>query len=360
MKIADIVAQLSLILPKYTDLFSETLSVFSITASSNVATIVTAVAHGLSSGVATTLSDVTTLTPITAVSKDGNIYTFTTGSDHDLTFGDVNHLNALLSGFTDSAWNGSFTITAVPNRRNFKVRSTNTLPVLNGNEVLEEVRADGVNGRFAVTVVDPTTFTIAGSFLDGDYLGGKVSTAVRIAGAVTVERAKEEYTEQNANELWMFVTGNDAEISKDRSSFSDADATKPTGNDMRLRLLDGFTISLIQDTSGEVTAVDANDNMRDTLLLPILKSVNGARFPTGLSGSADFRVILQSHGIESYNRATLVYTYGFQFVMDLTDSDTVEPEDDMAFRDINYTLEQGGDDTIDMDVIPVDLDDEPL
>jgi hypothetical protein len=359
MKLSDVVTQLQLVLPKYTDLFSETLAIVSISATVDTATIVTSVPHRLNNSDGATLTDVATETAISAVSKSGLVFTFTTATDHDLTEGWPEHEFVELSGFTDPLWNGSFTLVDVPNRRTFKVQSTNTLPVLNTNEILEEVRMDGVNGRFGVTVVNSTTFEITGTFLAANYTGGNVRTAVRIAGAVTQERALNQYTEMQTEEMWMFVVMHDAETSKDRKTFNDAQATIPSGTELRMRLLDGFDLILIKNTTQEAAAVDAVDTVRHTLQLPILKSVYGVRFDTGLSGAGDFKTVLLGHGFISYNEAILVYGYSFQSIFDLTDNDAVVPADTKAFRDIAYEHEVGGADTETM-TVGINTDEEPL
>lgn len=359
MKLFDVVTQLQLLLPKFTDKVATVLPISSIVASSGVATIQTSSAHGLLSGQAVTIANVEVKIPITAVSKSGNLYTFTTSPAHDLTSTWPEHVNVTLSGFTDGAWNGSFVLKSVPNRNNFVVQSANSLPTLNGNEVLHEFRADGINGRFQPTIVNTITFTIAGSFLDGNYTGGSVSSGVRIAGAVTIERALEQYTEQNLTDLWLFVVMNDAEISKDRNTFSDATATRSRGEDIRIRIIDGFTITAVKNTTQDIAAVDALDICRHDLYSPILQSVYGAMFDTGLSGAADFKAVPTGHGLAAYEKAYLAYSYAFEFVMELTEADAVYEGDTRAFRDIDYTEKVGGDDTTDMTIIPINLDDNP-
>lgn len=359
MKVQDIVNQLRILLPKYTDSLSTLLPISSITATSTVATITTSSAHGLTTGRAVTLANVAINTAIDGVSKSGLLFTFTTSAAHDLTQGWAEHETVTLDGFTDSSWNSSFTLMSVPNRNTFVVQSDNTLPTLNGNEVLEEIRDDGANGQYSATVVSATVFTISGDFLAGTYTGGTVNSGVRVAGSVTLERAIEQYTEQSLTDLWFIVVPNDAEVSKDRHSFSDATATRGTGDDIRVRLIDGFTINIFVNTSTDMTGTDAIDLARHTLLQPILRSVYGTKFDTGLAEDADFRVVPTSHGIGVYEKAYLVYTYAFEFVVELTIDDSVTEGDTRAFRDINYTQETGGDDTTDMTVIPINLDVEP-
>jgi len=348
VKLTDVVAQLQAVLPKYTDYFSRSLTISSISVASNVATITTDKPHGVLTGEGVTISDVGLRTAIATVSQDGLTFTFTTLTDHDLTYGWPDHEYVTLAGFVDSAWNDSFKLLDVPNRRTFTVQSTNSLPSLVGAEYLQESRIDGINGRHSVTVTGADTFTISGTFTDGTYSGGTVKTAVRIAGAVTAERAIEQYTKQGTDDLWLFVLMRDVETSKDRQTNSDARLTAPSGTSMRLRTLDGFTLMLVKNVTDDITANNALDIARHELLGPILKSVYGARFTTGLNGSADFKTVLLGHNFVDYDRATFVYAYSFECPMDITDDDAVEPEDTRAFRDIDYTHTIGGDGTTDV------------
>lgn len=362
MKILDIVNQINSILPRYTPLFSDILDVSTIVAVGGVATITTATNHNVRSSSLSnlTLANVNSETSIVSASKDGNIVTFVTGEDHDLTFGWEDHDSVSLDGFTDPLWNDSFKLVNVSNRRTFKVQTTNTDPVLNGNEFLLENKVDGINGRFLPTFVDLKTLTILGSFDDGTYEGGTVGSGVRVAGVVNPDNIADYYTKQNLNDYWLFVSMHDAELSKDRHSLSDAEATRATGEDIRMRLLDGFTLSVVKNVTKDISALSALDVCRHDLLLPILKSVFGARFDTGLSSPADFKAVLTGHGVAGFDRAVLMYNYDFEFAMDLTNDDTVEPENTRAFLDIDMTEIINGDDTTDMEIIPIDLDEIPL
>lgn len=357
MKLADIVSQIQTILPKLTELVSDTLSLSSIVATSSLATIVTSIAHGITEGQAITITNVEVKTPVNSVGKSGNVYTFGTSSAHDLTEGW--HSVVELSGFTNGDWNGEFKLVSANNRYEFQVQSINSLPSLNFNEVLHEVRADGINGRYQPTILNTTTLTIAGTFLAGEYVGGRIASNVRIAGAVNIDRAVEQYTKQGINDLWLFVTVNDVNISKDRNALSDALATKGEGDDIRLRMIDGFNLYLVVNTKNEMSAVSAIDICRHTLLQPLLQTLLGARFDTGLAGDADFKTVIKEHGIYDYTGAYLVYSYGFEFPMEITLDDAVAIGDDRAFRNIDYTERIGGDDTTDMTVDDINLDDNP-
>lgn len=358
MQLLDVVNQLRLILPKYTDRFSTPLSVSTINATGGTVTVVTTTAHGLTTGQAITVNDVNTQTAIASYSKDGFLFTFVTSADHDLTHGWLEHANINLVGFTDSAWNDTFRLVDVPNRSSFVVQSTNSDPALNGNEKLLEKRIDGPNGIFAITVIDPTTFTYAkASVVDGTYTGGTLAPTARIAGTVDIERAIEQYTEQNVSDLWGFVAMHDGEVSKDRTAESDAIATPSNGTAIRARLIDGFTFFIVVNTSQDIAAQEAVDVCRHELLSPILKSVYGARFSTGLSSATDFRTTLTGHAFVSYNKAIYVHAYAFELSMDLNENDAVEPIDTRAYRDIDFTQNISGSDDM---TVTINIDDEPI
>ena len=355
MKLTEVVNQLQLVLPKYTDLFSNTLGISSIVSSSNVATITTSPAHGLVNNQAVTISDVAQENIIDSVSQDGLVFTFTTTNNHDLTFGYAGYENVTFGGFSDSAWNTTHQLLSIIDRKTFTVQSTETIPTLNASNFLSEIRIDGVNGRFPVTVTSPTVFTVAGTFLDGDYLTGTVKTAVRIAGTATIERGLEQYTKQNVSDLWLLVSMSDAIVSKNRTAYNDATATIGNGEDIRTRLIDGFSVFIIKNVKSDIAAVDALDIARHDLLTPLMKSLFGARFSTGLNGLGDFRAILTGHNFVEYTRAILVYQYNFEFTTDLTLDDTVDPLDTKAFSDIDYTHSVGGDDTTDATIKNIEL-----
>ena len=355
MKLADIVNQLRTVLPKYTGVFSGSVSVSGISSSGGTATVTTSAPHGLVTGRAVTLSGFELRTPIIGVSIDGLVVTFTTGSDHDLTLNWQDTVR--LEGFSDTSWNDTFPLVAVPNRRTFSVQTALSVPTLGGNEVLPEIRVDGINGQYGITVTGPSEFTISGDGIDGLYSGGTLSTGLRIAGVVDIDRALDQYTKQSIGDAWLYVTMRDAEVSRDRSTLSDAIATPTSGTEIRLRIMDGFRLYVVVNTTQDMTAVGAIDLARHTLLLPILKSLYGARFDSGLSGSGDFRTVFAGHGVASYNKAVYVHAYDFEVSSDLTGADAVELSDNRAFRDINYLQGTAGTESLEA---LIDLDDEPL
>ena len=362
MKIADVVNQAKLILPAYSSLFGDVQNISSIVATSGTAVVTTTSAHGLKTNQVVNMAGIETRTPVLSASKTGTVVTFTTNQDHDLTFGWPEHANVTLSGFEDDDWNGTFALKSSDNRRTFAIQSANAAPTGAMGVLLEQNRVDGINGLFQITVTGATTFSITGDFNDGTYtpVNGSVSTNVRMAASVDIQSVIEKYTENVPTKFWLFVEPIDVDVSKDRSTFSDAIATKTQGVDMRTRMLDGFTVYIIAPTHKQFMAEEAIDVCRHDLQRPIMRAFYGAKFDSGLSTSGDFKTILNTHGIYAYNRSFLVYQYQFQSVFDLTDGDTVLPSQTRAFRNIDYTESIGDDDVTDLTVNSIDLDINPL
>lgn len=357
MRPSDIVNQLRILLPRYTRLFDDQLQIDSIAVASGVATITTLKPHGMITGDAVTLSQVESRTPISEVSKDGLVVTITTSLNHDLTENWQEEVT--LSGFNSTTYNGTFKLQKVPNRKNFTIQNTEAVPVLSGLEVLHEVTAEGVNGMYSVTVTGDNTFTVTTEAVDGNYFGGFVSSFVRVAASATAERAVVQYDEFQDKQLWMFVIPESAEVSKDRSTLSDAVGSIATGQDIRMRLIDPFSLLVFVPTDNEFAAEEALDICRHDLLLPLTKSLFGAKFPSGLSSPMDFKVVMTAHDVFDYTKAYYVHQYTFEAVYDLTECDAVEPTNTRAFRDINYTQQHGGADTLNL-TANINLDDEPL
>ena len=354
MKLKDVVNQLRIVLPKHTDRFSTVVNTININVVGDVATITTDNIHRLKTGQIITLSNYLTETHIESVSQDGLLTTFTTNTDHDLTEGWQDELT--LGGFDSTAWNGTFVLFKVPNRKSFVIRSTNTIPSLNSNEILYENRIDGINGQHTITVINTTSFTITGDFLNGTYSEGVINSNVRIVGSISLDRFMEHYTEQTIQDLYMCVVMDDANVSKDRNTYSDAISTPVTGSEIRLTLVDSFSIYILGNTSKDIAAQELIDICRHELMLPILKSIYGVRFSTGLSNETDFRTVFRGHGDALYDKSKYVHVYYFEMAMELTEDDTVDRTDTRAYRDSNYSLDVDGE----YMTLTIDHDDEPL
>lgn len=363
MKTNNVVTQLKRIVPRYTTLFHDTVALSSLTLTGNLATAISSAKHGLSTGQEVTISGVETRTPIVATEagETNLLRYFETGAPQDLTTGNPRTPTVRFIGFTDSAWNDEHELVAVPNRNVFQVKTATVLspPTLNGAErLLEPYRVDGPNGLHLVTALSPSSFTFPGEFIAGTYtpINGRVSSAPRISAAVDIDRAATiARTPIGGRQVhWMFVVPEDATVIKDRNSDTDAVATALPGQDYRQRIIDNFTVAIFAPCATELDASRQLDICRHDLQQPLLASLYGVVFPTGLSCESKIRTMFRGHSVLDYQKAWMIYGYQFQAIYDIESNDAFFSDSDRAFRDLDYTQQA----FIDL-TASVDLDEEP-
>ena len=85
MKLNDVANQLRLLIPQYTSRFSTFLTPSSIVSNGTTVDLTFSSPHGISASQFLVFNGVARQTPITGFTKDGLIFTFETGSNHDLT-----------------------------------------------------------------------------------------------------------------------------------------------------------------------------------------------------------------------------------------------------------------------------------
>ena len=361
MKIADIVIQMANVLPlldstKYTDL----VPVATISGDGTTATVVTSSAHGLAVNDPVYIVNVRIDTVISTVTVTGSIAVIETATDHDLTLGWPPHATVTLSGFTDGAWNSSFTLLSVPNRRKFSIDiGALTQPTLNTNEVLEELVTGGFNGTQQVaTVPNATTFTFASTFTS-TASGGDVITEIRVAGAESGARAQAEYTKQPDGEFWLFVTQPDnVSVSKDRRALGDAVSEQGPNTSFELDILDGFTVWAFVPAKNSKAGLGPSDIARDEVLLDLLLALQRFQPASGLVNSTPSRIVLSNHGPAAYNAAFYVHEFVFQIPLRMSVDDTFTLTQTVAFRDVDMTI-NNPESTAVLTAL-VNLDEEPI
>ena len=360
MKALDVIKQLHVVLPQFTDLFTDEVSVTSLSRVGITVTAITSVAHQLQTNDYVNIVSAINQNPLMLLELVGGYAVGTTTIDHDLTKGYQETVT--VSGAVEPEYNGTFKLIDVPNRRKFiyEITGTPSTPAT-GSPILEENFNYGYNGYHQITVIDPVTFTYE---ITQQPFSPAIGIIVarhsrRISGAVEVSRALASYTKQNTDNMWMFAVIGDARANKSRYVLSDATDTQTDNTDFRQRIIQNFELFVFcratQDLSGRYT----KDRMED-LLQPILKSILGAKFPSLLTEESWAGVTFEGHKFELYNEAIYVHNFEFQTVKDITFNDTSLYSDiSVAFRDIDIDyLSVDGDNTIMQSSI--DLDDEPI
>jgi len=372
IKASTIAGQLQNALPTQTSLFSNPdITISSLTRSGTTITAVTATPHGLATNNYITIlnaktpisiSSITSI-PKPGISATGSIVTVTTATPHDFTEGF--DFVAEIAGANQSAYNGSFAITDVLNRRTFKYEiDSQPVTPATGTIVLLNNDATGYNGRHQITVTNNTTFTYQTTLTPNSPAQGTpiLRSGVRVARAISWERAMEAYTKQNTSALWAFVVLGDISISKSRRDSTDAIQTLTYGDEYRTRLILPFSVYIYVPCSNEISGGAARDLIED-VRVALYKSMLRTRFTPVLEEAATYVTVAAGDRFIQYNNAYYIHEFMFETVCDITIGDTVAPTENVAFRDFSLIyidpITDDGDNII-MQTLDVSLDDVPI
>lgn len=366
MKLAPIINQLANELPLYTDKFSNTVDITTLTTASTLATVVTATSHNFLSGQYIIISGAVDITSVTSLDLVDGVVTGRTATDHGLNMA-MNfktlepNPQVVIQGANESEFNGTFDLASVPNRTSFTFNLDE--PDATASGTIQALKYDSSRffGAKEITVVDTETFTFAVTAgFDGLIGGDKVAhSQIRVSGAATLERADESYTKFGENQYCMFVIGGTSTSSKDRNVLNDAVAAQSQNSEYRIRLIDDFDVVVFVPTDGEISGRLAFDNLEDTKI-NIFQSILGLTAPQQYNSDEQFQLTFVGSEIASYNTAYIVGQYKFQTLYDITYFDTIRLRNFFPARDINYDMgiivnESNGDDLI----FSIDLDDDP-
>lgn len=377
MRTSDVVAQLAVLLPRYTGVLTRNVPVESMTRFLATPTVVEARCsskHGLSVGDAVSIVGARTPIAISSFARSGTVGTITTSSDHDRTLrtGGSQALSkvATVSGAAEAEFNGQFVILQVRNRREILVSMADSGPaVATGSPILEdgESQLRSYESTYSVISADsPTTFEINQPVVSLPNPVGEIEarTKPRITASVTYERMRAAYTEQKLTDLWLCVSLDDVAASKDRGIRSDAVANHQRGStEFRQQVVQPLTLYLFVPAAAEISGRSARDQAED-FFRPLCRSLLFSKFDSGLYVGKQGALQFDGHGTHDYDTAVYVHRYSFQQVVDLVFEDTVGPDLDVAFRDVDLTifpeLEGASATGIASLVAEIDLDDEPL
>ncbi len=341
MKAEDVVRQLKAVLPKVTDLFSEKLTITSLTRAGTTVTAVTSTAHELSTGNSVVVTGALSPIAISSLTFADGIATAITATSQDLTERWENgkpsdNPEIKISGAAQSEYNGSNPLLSVPNRTKFTytVTGTPSSPATGSPKLLEQF-SSGYNGVHTITVTNTTTFTYEITQAPNSPAQGtiEVHKNVRISRAVTIERASEAYTKKDPDKLWAFVILGDVTSSKNRNVESEATDTQGAGTEFRQRLIMPFSTFIFVPTSQQLSAGEARDQMED-VRVALYRSLLRAKFDTGLQSETKYGVISEGDAFFDYVGAIYTHQFIFSTITDIIYDDSIDPDDNVAFRDI--------------------------
>lgn len=361
MRSQDVINQLAIVLPTLVDDFTDQFNVTSLTRSGTTVTANTDTPHGLTVGKQVSINGAQTPIDIISIDRVGMIATLITSADHDIT--ENAGFDVQISDANEAEFNGTFTLYSVPNRRTIKFKVADTGPLsatgspllLNGTNIFQTY-----NGLREVTAVPTTTsfeYEIPDSTLFSPASGTIIAkTNPRISGGVDFEVINNAYTKHLSGQAWAFVVIGDSLADKNRNIDTDSTDNIQSGHYFNQRLIQSIQIFVFLPTSEQISARKARDRCEE-LLKPICNSILGYRFPS-LVENENNPLMLSGHGAQAYSKAYYVHQYAFEATLQLGPSDIFTPTDDVAFRDMDLTMNLDvGTESIET---LIDLDDEIL
>lgn len=345
---SDIVTQLRVLLPQLTDKFTNDISVLSMTRTGTEILVICNEQHGLKVGQAFAITG--TDVPIPAsITRAGVIGTLVATTNHDLTKStsstgyNIGAQTVRITGANEAVFNDTFDILTIPNRKTITFTMADSgASSATGSPVLRDAESNlrDYNSIYEVKEVLKSTqfiFTHSVSGLpnpDGTIV---IRTKPRISSGINIERLIEAYTQNEVDKYWMFVVLGDVNASQSRVIESDARSNIQSGADYRQQLIEPFSVYVVIPSKSEIAASDARDEASN-LLRPILRSLLFSKFATGLYSDLQNSVQFTGHSMYDYNIAAYIHVYSFEQVADIYEQDTVEPDLDVAFRDIDFSI----------------------
>jgi hypothetical protein len=379
MKAADVVMQLTDVIPTLTNMFNDTLKIVSLTYDAGIVTAVSDTPlsanpfpYTLTTGAGVIISGALVPNPITSLTSVGLVASATTENNHDLTANQMDISQGYqplvdIQGAAFSEYDGIFNLLTAINRRNFtyQLNATTTSPDTGAPILLEDL-AFGYNGFFIVTVIDDFTFTYPLPYALSGPAQGTITASynTRITSAVNSERAIQMYSQFNTDQYYMFVVLSDTSVSKDREITTDLPQTDNSGTDFRQCEILGFSVYIFAPSTFDLSDAVVRDTMEEVRTY-LYKALLRVKFPTYLvldgEHSSLFMTFTTGHSQFLYNGSYYIHKFDFENRADITYPDTVLPDKNVAFRDIDFNiLNMNPSPQIIASINVIDLDDVPL
>lgn len=370
----EIVDRLAASIPLYTDGFSESVTIASIVPSGTTATATTSSAHGIveNQDVSIIGADAPVKIDTASFLRTASQAVFETLQDHDLTLSQrdiaAGGKTITISGAAESEFNGTFELINVTNRRKLIIAVDDSgSTTISGSPIVENANGGIFNGFATAVNVTATTFDyeLQVSYTQNAVVdNAKVQTSIRIGSVIDIEQYLiDVHTKQDITANRLIVQLGDVTVSKKRNEETDA-ASSASGQDSYTPvMIQSFAIYIVMNATQDLTASQLRDTVESEYIPAIFKAVARAKFSTGFTYD-QYRSTPTGHGVFAYasqngkNKALYVHEATFEQLTMLTQVDMVGPDDNVAMRDIEYTL------TTDLGTgeltATIDLDEEPI
>ncbi len=312
----EVVDRLKQVLPLYTDDFSTIISVNSLSRSGTTITA-NAPSHGLTTNDYVVIRGAKEPITLTSITRDGNIATATSATDHKLS--DPSKyaptqlpLSIEISGAIPTDYNGFFELLSVPNSTTFtfKILTTPIDATTPGTLLLKDF--DSYNRLHQVTVTDSNnfTYTTTNSNLGTPAQGNiELSSASRIDNAPTPERAESHFIDISSASR-MYVVIGDKLSYKDGTIATDIVANKYSNQDFYLDTLQEFSLFVFIPSTSNTLGGSQSDLAR-SYEQPILKAIANYEFSSFLLDLKYNSTVYVGNTIELYDTAKYIHRFDF-------------------------------------------------
>ncbi len=343
MKIVDVVNQLRLLLPQLTDRFTTNVAVTSLTRTGTSIAVKCDEAHGFEEGDFVAIVGADVRIPV-ALTRSGVVGTCVTTDVHDLTKKANKKLSITFSGANEAEFVGSFDVIQIEDENTITFTMPDAGPTpATGSPVIHDAAGPLKNYNSTVEIVSTPslvdfTFEQPDTTIPDPVGAIEARGAPRIGGLARAQYVIRLYSEQAADEYWLYVVPEGVEASKDRNEFSDHTANHGRGTEYIQQLIERVTIFVVIPATQDETGSISSDIARD-LFRPIARSLLFSGFDCGLAnGTHGGLVQFERHVLVDFNGATYIHAYEFSRQYDLTYDDTVGDDLNVALRDLRVEM----------------------
>ncbi len=341
--------------PRHTNAFTDQLSISSISATSNVVTVVTSTPHKLTTGHYVTLTGAKRFRSVSAITRVGNLVTLTTVGQHNYTQGYNRHQYVTVKGATQTAYNGTFLVKGILSgtRITYEIPTTDPMPVTpaTGTITIDEERRS-INGSYQVTVINGTTFTFTSLNAASDTISGTpiVHVRHRITGYLkdleTFLEKMREFDGANPfysyNKPWLLVIPEGTRTNKNKNSRIDTSDVIMSGETIRIGQIHGASIMTLYNTKEEHAF---NVSVHDVAVADIAKvsrSVLGYKPPASEMGESISGFSINSHGPAVVGSNRYVHAMSIDYMSHIVFADTSGAfKQDYAINAFDFDLTKG-------------------
>lgn len=371
----DIAAKLSATLPLYTNAFSDSVNVVSITTVGSVATVTTDVVHNIVDD--QYVAVLNALAPVqvdtAAFLKVGSVVTLETLQDHDLTLSERDKVKGkmiTIANANEAEYNASFVLLRVINRRKIQIAVDDSYSAtISGSPVITNANLNIFNGWVKAYNTTVTTFDydLPLAFnLDAYVADATIQAYTRVLRVLNINQYLQDvYTRKLINDDVIAVQLGDVSLSKDRDEQSDASSSNSGQFKFNPLLIQTFAVYIIQNVTNSLTAAEARDKVEEEYIPAIFKSLLLHSFKSQFSYTTH-RCTFVNHGVYAYSepaaqgKALYVHEVNFEQLIQITKNDASDQSLSRAMRDIDITITSAVGNELEKLEANINLDEEPL